>query len=432
MRVRRIEPAPTPATAAIGTLTDTTDVEPWGYFDSLRAAGDVVWDEQLGAWLVSSFDLIKQMSRDDDTLWRNFALDAEFPPPSGLSVEEWVEFKGFGSSNVIHMVEGEAHRRMHGWWARTFSPRVLGHWKSSLFVPLTNDPIDRFIDRGRAELVSEFVDQLVPKLIAGVMGLPLQDHAWLMRMADLIEVRLELSQLQDVALPGSAVVERALTATRDLREMLVPYVRKAESGGADNLISTIWRDAERLFGSGWSEADVVATAFGVWEGAVGTTMYGTANGLYLLLTDAGLQEQLRAGDERLIKNLGEETLRLFGPFAYSSRFAKQDTELGGHAIRRGELVIAMTNCAGRDPEKYECAHRVDLERPAPRDHFSFYQGPRACPGQGLARIQMGATFDVVLDRLQHLRLDPEADAPRFREVLQRRWAPLHAVFDIPA
>jgi len=124
----------------------------------------------------------------------------------------------------------------------------------------------------------------------------------------------------------------------------------------------------------------------------------------------------------------EESLRLFGPLAYRPRWAKEDVQLGGQVIKKGEKVIAVSTAASRDASHYACPAQVDLERRAPRDHFSFWQGPHTCPGRGLARVELAAILDSLLARTRDMHFDPDAPPPRFRFEILRRWEPLHALF----
>ena len=92
------------------------------------------------------------------------------------------------------------------------------------------------------------------------------------------------------------------------------------------------------------------------------------------------------------------------------------------------MDITATGAAHRDARRYRCPLEVKLDRTRPRDHYAFYQGPRICPGQSLARYELARLFTVALQRLADLRPDPEAQAPRFSGAMVRRWEPLNALF----
>ncbi|MCW3066596.1 MAG: hypothetical protein JWN32_3768, partial [Solirubrobacterales bacterium] len=230
------------------------------------------------------------------------------------------------------------------------------------------------------------------------------------------------------------VVARATKRIGEGRELLLPYVRERRAGEGNDFISLVWRDADQIFGpdSNYTEVDVAAIAQASAAAGTDTTSATTASGLYLLMTNPGLQDRLRAGGKEAIEIFVEEALRLQGPVQFLARRALRDVELGDTTIPEGSLVLAMMTSANRDPEHYGCPVDVDMERERPRDHFAFYGGPRVCPGQGLARIQLEHIFTAILERLDDLQLDPTKPPPRYEGFGARRWTPLHATFSARA
>jgi cytochrome P450 len=422
--------APTvPTTAELGSLADTADVEPWGFYEQVREKGDVVLDERLNAYLVSNYDLLRAMGRADDALWKAAFVPDDENPPFGLTRVEFTWFMAFGSSQNLALLEGEPHDHQHRWWMKAFSPRLLAHWGETLIAPIANEILDDLAPRGRGELCAEFADEVAPRVIAAVMGLP-SDREWVSRLLSLQASRLAYKQQQADPSPDPELRRVAFEGTQEMIEMLEPHVMSRRSGEGDDFISMVWRDAPNVFGTdAYEDVDVASVVLMAWEGGSGTTMYSTANGLYILMTHPQLQERLREGGRPAIKGFVEETLRLYGPVVFRPRTAKADTTLDGVPICKGDQVIAMTVSAGTDPGHYSCPYDVDVERPSPRDHFAFgVGGNRVCPGQGLARVELEEIADVVLRRLPNLRLDPEAEPARYRELLMRRWEPLWSLW----
>ena len=58
----------------------------------------------------------------------------------------------------------------------------------------------------------------------------------------------------------------------------------------------------------------------------------------------------------------EESLRLEPAAAVLDRYATRDTELGGAAIARGDLVTLSLAGANRDPEMFPDPDRFDVRR----------------------------------------------------------------------
>jgi cytochrome P450 len=88
------------------------------------------------------------------------------------------------------------------------------------------------------------------------------------------------------------------------------------------------------------------------------------------------------------------------------RYATSDVELGGTAIRKGDLVTVSVAAANRDPATFPEPDRFDVERENARQHLAFARGPHVCIGMHLARLEAHAAVGRLLGRLPDLRLDP--------------------------
>jgi cytochrome P450 len=326
---------------------------------------------------------------------------------------------------------------MHRWWMRVFSPKVLAEWGEALIDPIIHDAVDGIAGRDSAEFCAELCDHITGRSMAAVMGLPYDDEAWLEEFRETTAQRTALFQYQGNAAqapPGH--VQRCLAAGVKLGDMIRPFVdAKAPGGdapapGADgarlgtDFIALLWNGGAGLWGDeAFDAADVVAHAKSAFTAAADSAGTTAANGFYLLATHPELQERVRT-DPRAAASFVEETLRLYSQVEYRPRWAKEDLELAGVQIRKGEMAIALSACANRDPARYPNPLEVYLERDTPRDHFGLFQGPRLCVGQGLARFMLQRIYMVTLSRLEDLRLDGDAPEPRFRGAMLRRWEPL--------
>jgi cytochrome P450 len=137
-----------------------------------------------------------------------------------------------------------------------------------------------------------------------------------------------------------------------------------------------------------------------------TTYRATGNLLFGLLTNADQLHALDA-DRALLTPAVEEAVRWEPPLLITSRVAVRDTEVAGTAIPAGAQVIPNIGSANRDETRWERAEDFDLFREA-KPVISFGVGPHMCLGMHLARMEMRAAVNRLLDRCANLRLDPEA------------------------
>jgi len=123
----------------------------------------------------------------------------------------------------------------------------------------------------------------------------------------------------------------------------------------------------------------------------------------------GEWEKLKA-DRSLIPNAVSELIRWQTPLAHMRRTAKEDTELGGKVIRKGDKVVMWYISANRDTEVFEDPDRVDFARENARRHLSFGYGIHRCVGARLAELQLSILIEEMLAR----GIDVEAVAPPVR------------------
>lgn len=428
-----------PSTGMVDSILSVSE-EPWDWYDGVRALGEIVWDDGASAWLVTSHRLIKEMLRKDIKLWQQTHLNPN-APPAWIPQEDWDVITTADDRTQLTRITGDEHVRVHRWWMKTFSPKVLDQWRESLVRPVIHSQIDTFVGLGAAELGGDFIDAVVPRMALGVLGLPTDDPAWNQRFLELgarrrrtwLDPRTLIStngtSSPEISAGDREMIDDSIAALREQREMIRPVIeqRISDANGTD-IISLVWRDADTVFGVDHSELDLLYLAEFIPEAAVGTTLNAVANALYALATNSNLQDVLRSGGTTEINAFVEESLRVFPTVSLRSRVALEDTELGGAAIKKGDTVVALLGSANRDPEKFECPDQIDLERASLRDHFGFFQGPRSCAGQALARMELQEVVRVAIERLPNLRLDPDAEPPRYHLFHTRRWRPLNVLF----
>ena len=105
----------------------------------------------------------------------------------------------------------------------------------------------------------------------------------------------------------------------------------------------------------------------------------------------------------------EEFLRYESPNQRIVRIVKEDIELEGRSIKRGQQVMFLLGSANRDSDQFPHPDCLDIRR-SPNRHLAFAMGPHACFGMRLARLEAQIAFTALLQRFPNLRLtqpDPE-------------------------
>ncbi|MES3001915.1 MAG: cytochrome P450 [Pseudomonadota bacterium] len=90
-----------------------------------------------------------------------------------------------------------------------------------------------------------------------------------------------------------------------------------------------------------------------------------------------------------------ECARWDPPVHNTRRFAEEDIELNGMAIRQGQGVLVVLASANRDPALNPEPHRFDVNR-SQRRSLGFGAGVHACPGEAMAIRIVAAALPVLL------------------------------------
>ena len=396
------------------SLASLVDCDPFPFYESLRARGPVVWDDEMEAWLVTSHEACEFVQRREDL----FAA-----PWPELGVE-----KIFGRRGLF-LLRGEQHRRLYTEVNRFFRPQVMREYQQAFVRPLVADRIARFSKRGRADIAAEFADEIPVRVIGQMLGVPWQDEDFAQRCWKATEGFLRQTAASILPTPTPADYEAGVRSTQELNALLEPVVAAALAGdvGGTNYAVELWRAGRELFDD-WSEEDVLDHCRFLFLAGMFTVSESICNGVYLLVSDPDLQERLAADVDALVPKFAEEVLRLSPPLHLRLRIATTTTDLAGMVVAPGDRVCTVTAAAGRDPARYEEPDRVAPERPRASGHLAFNKGPRFCSGAPLARVELTEAFAAVVTSLPDLALDPAGPEPTLRGFVQRGYKPLHVTF----
>ncbi len=132
-----------------------------------------------------------------------------------------------------------------------------------------------------------------------------------------------------------------------------------------------------------------------------TTRHAISGGVAALAEHPDQWDRLVA-ERTLIAPAVEEILRWTTPVTSFMRTATIDTTLGATPIAAGDPVLLLYASANRDEAEFgPTVHDFDVGRD-PNHHLTFGFGTHFCLGAALARLELAAVLDGLLDRVSHL------------------------------
>ena len=376
-------------------LTDPAlygDGFPHEVFTALRENAPVKWHAfpegfragaDAGFWVVSRHEDVHTVSRNPE-LFRSF---------DGPQLSHQPEIEG----TMLVSMDGRDHVRQRRLINAGFTPRVIKQlehqmrrWAESI--------VDRSMDRGESEFVSEIAYRLPMNMIADMVGIPVEDRDWLFALTN--------EFLQGDA-PGRAMsVEESLGIRVQMFEYAQELGREKRANPQDDvwtILSTVEVETDDGERAALSQIELDMFFLLLVVAGSETTRNAVSQGLLALLHHPEQLERLRAEPWELPVAV-EEILRWSSPVSYFARRATRDTEIRGVRIAEGERVSMWYPSANRDEDVFEDPFRFDIAR-TPNPHVAFGGGGvHFCLGANLARRELTTLFEVLFERTAHIEL----------------------------
>ncbi|MFD2396622.1 cytochrome P450 [Prauserella oleivorans] len=262
-----------------------------------------------------------------------------------------------------------------------------------MFQRITDELIDAFAGKGRAELISEFALPLPMTVIAGILGVPPRMMRTFKKWSGAFTRGVGALEL-----PHEEICElfRSVGEFYDyFGEQL--DIRRTEP--ADDLLTDLLEarlDGEQPL----TQDEILQMLVQFLIGGNETTTNLIAGVMTHLLRDAALLERVTA-DPELIPNLVEECLRLEAPTQGMFRTTTTDTEIGGRAIPENSMVFLLYASGNRDVREFADPDTVELTE-SRKHHLAFGRGEHVCIGANLARRETIVAVRTLLGRLHDI------------------------------
>ena len=252
--------------------------------------------------------------------------------------------------------------------------------------------IDAFQERDVVDAAAEYAQHIPMRVIADMLGFPPEDGPQFKVFVEHV--------LPGINLPFDERMER----TADLFDYLLAQVRDHAADPRDDL-TTYLMNVE-LYGSKLEPLHVAGTMALLLIAGIDTSWSAIGASLWHLAKTPDDRRRLVA-EPGLVPTAMEEFLRAYAPVTMA-RLVKEDMEWGGVEMKADDWILLSFPAANRDPEKFERADEVVIDRTVNR-HAAFGLGIHRCVGSHLARMELRVALEVWLERIPEFSLaDPSA------------------------
>ena len=366
-----------------------------GRYEELRAQCPVVYNTAYGGfWLVTDYESVATVARDNETFAHRFDLKAD----DGISYQGICGIprpKGTPRMGVSE-IDGPDHADLRRVLNPHMSPQRVEQLRPRM-EQISTWFLDEVIEAGRADLVIDYATPVPAVLTLESMGMPAEnwDH-----YAEFFHASASYERTDPKRIDAAG-------RWQDMWDELVGFARFRRRNPSDDITTTLVTC--EIAGRPLTDSEVGGIMWNLVAGGLDTTTSLVSWGLHHLGTVPDARNRLLA-DPTLVPSAVEEFLRFYSPSETLTRTATRDVELGGRQIARGDVVMISWVSANHDPQAFEQADEIVLDRTANR-HLAFGLGGHRCIGAPVARMEAEVMFRDVLHRIPDYVIDEDLFRP---------------------
>jgi cytochrome P450 len=385
--------APTCPHADLGRDFKPFDLaEPFAFYARAREQAPIFYSPEIDYWVVTRYDDIRDIFRHPEA----FSSENTQSPfrRRSAEVQQILDDGGFANISGLSGRQPPDHTRLRGFIKKAFTPRRVASLEPDIRAIATR-MIDRFSERGQADLVAELTHELPALVIFRMLGIP---------DTDVPQVK-EWAQSRVFMNFGDRPVDEQVHHA----ENLVLYWRYCQDLVRSRLESPqddLPGDLARIYLQGdqtLTPDEIAGLVYGQLTAGHETTTALLSNGLKELLAQRQAWTAVCTDSERIPAAV-EEMLRVSAPVFTWKRRTLQPAQVGGVELPAGTNVLLLLGSANHDEKVFRDADRIDLERDNASRHLSFGLGIHFCLGAPLARLEAKVVLEELSARLPALRL----------------------------
>lgn len=305
-------------------------------------------------------------------------------------------------------VDPPEHAKYRRFLDPEFSPRRMAELEPDVRA-LTNEVLDRIVDKGGCEFHEEFATPLPSALFLRLMGLPQSDLEMFLGWRD-DTIRPAATDPDEVA----AIRDRAGQAIGDYFEKsLAEKTRNPDDGLLTRLAHG------QIEGRPLTQDEKLGMCHLLLLAGL-DTVTATLDCMITFLARHPEQREQIVADPSCIPTVIEELLRWDTPVAMVARELTHDTQIGGVEVKSGDGCAVVIGAADVDADEFERANEVDFNRPANR-HVAFGAGPHRCLGSHFARLELRVALEEWHRRIPNYAIPAGEEVnftPAIRQAIQ--------------
>ncbi len=378
-----------PPVEDFATDFDHTDPEwvanPFPIWDELRETCPVAHTERYGgAWLPTRYEDVSAIAHDTEhftsrTVVIGNGRPGDDAPPAPMGVAPPIS-----SDPPFHAI---ARRLMQP----AFSPKSIEPY-NEFTRNLCRRLLAPFSDASQIDISADYAEHIPTLVIAHMIGFPPEDEALFREFVHVV--------LEAVDAPIEERIEMFEPIRIYFEQQIMDHIENPRDDLTDFLLNA------EIAGQKLAPEHVFGTMVLLIVAGIDTTWSAIGSSLWYLAQHPDEAERLRH-DPELMSLAIEEFLRAFAP-VNMARLVKEDFDFNGCPMKKDDWILLSFPAANRDPEVFEDADKVIIDRKVNR-HAAFGLGIHRCLGSNLARMEMRIAIEEFLAHFSSFSLADPSD-----------------------
>ncbi|MDQ0169352.1 cytochrome P450 [Paenibacillus tundrae] len=366
--------------------TRSEEFFPLEWYKKMLNDNPIYYHEETDCWNVFRYDDVKKVLSDHEffsaegtrTILEVGAKNKEGAIPEKVSISS---------------MDPPRHQKYRSLMSAAFTPRSLKNWEPRIQQVIQN-VLNNIESNTTIDIVETYASPIPSMVMADLLGVPLEDSHLFKKWVDV------LFQPSDNGDKDELEKKKQIAAKEYFQHIYPIVVRKRADPGED-IISDLL--AVELDNEKFTDDEVVRTTMLLLGAGIETTSHMISSMFYsLLYDDTTLYGQLKKQPD-LVPNTVEEMLRYRFQISKRHRTVKQDNEVLGVRLKKGDLVIAWMSAANMDEHMFERPFELDIHRKNNKRNLTFGIGPHFCLGAPLARLELNIALTTFLQRFSEIR-----------------------------
>ena len=309
--------------------------------------------------------------------------------------DQFGTYENFWKSEEFSLLnlEGQLHKELRGLVAKAFLPRSVQQLLP--FMEETSDELFNNLKGTEFDMLKDYAQPYSVSIIGKLLGVPESDHLEFLDWSHKIVKMYDFEVSDENANNAEEAAKQFIEYTQNLLD-------KRREDPQDDMITRLSQVSED--NNFLTDDQIICTVILLLNAGHEATVNTLGNGLHALLTLEKSFEEIKSETED-INDVVEELIRYDSPLQFFQRYALEDIEIGGHNISKGSKVAILLGSANRDPRIFENPNQINFKREM-KDHSSWGGGIHFCIGTHLAKLELGVSFNHILEKQFSLIEEP--------------------------